>query len=404
MKWASALSGNDFPGQGSHGNLRETLRECVEKIEFQLEGETPDLLIAFVSPHFQTEYDVLPELLVRALKPKNLIGCSAGGLIGGGLEVEHEKALVLTAAVMPGTTVKSFHLEDEQLPDMDAGPDNWEKLVLAKKEEDPAFILMPDPFSFKVESLVQGLDFAFPRSKKIGGLASGASQPGMNALFCGEKVYRQGCVGLSLSGNVVVDSLVAQGCRPIGESRRITRCKDNFLLELDGKPAVHALKETLNDLSIQDQGLARNSLFLGIAMNEFKDDIKAGDFLIRNIIGIEPRTGGLAVGEILTVGKTVQFHLRDAATSSDDLCHLLKEYKHDLSVVNVAGALLFSCLGRGRHLYGQPNHDSDCFRQFIGDVPLGGFFCNGEIGPVGGTTFLHGYTSSFGIFKEKVSV
>jgi small ligand-binding sensory domain FIST len=226
----------------------------------------------------------------------------------------------------------------------------------------------------------------------------------MNALICEDKVFRDGCVGLSITGNVVVDSLVAQGCRPIGSPMRITRCKDNFLIELDGKAAVHALKETLNDLSDDDQNLARNSLFLGVAMNEFKDEIKAGDFLIRNIMGIEPRTGALAVGQLLTVGRTVQFHIRDAATSSDDLRHLLKEYKHDQTLGQASGALLFSCLGRGRHLYGEPNHDSDCFREFLGDIPLAGFFCNGEIGPVGGTTFLHGYTSSFGIFKEKISV
>jgi small ligand-binding sensory domain FIST len=404
MKWASALSGNDFLGGRNQGNVREALRECVEKIQFQLEGENPDLLIAFFSPHFQTEYNALPELLNKQLKPKHIIGCSAGGLIGGGLEVEREKALVLTAAVMPATSIKTFHINDDELPDMDSGPDAWEQFVDVKKEDDPAFILMPDTFSFKVDSLVQGLDFAFPKSKKIGGVASGASQPGMNALICEDKVYREGCVGLSITGNVVVDSLVAQGCRPIGAPMRITRCKDNFLVELDGKPAVHALKETLNELSDHDQDLARNSLFLGIAVNEFKDDIKAGDFLIRNIMGIEPRTGSLAVGQVLTIGRTVQFHIRDAATSSDDLRHLLKEYRHDQTLGQASGALLFSCLGRGRYLYGEPNHDSDCFREFLGDIPLGGFFCNGEIGPVGGTTFLHGYTSSFGIFKEKISV
>ncbi|HEY9680905.1 MAG TPA: FIST N-terminal domain-containing protein [Oculatellaceae cyanobacterium] len=405
MKWASALAGNDFLGgrfQGQ-GHVKEALRECVEKISFQLEGERPDLLIAFFSPHFQSEYEFLPDFLAKDLEPRNIIGCSAGGLIGGGLEVEREKAIVITAAVMPDTELTTFHCTDDDLPDMDAGPDKWEKLVGVQNETEPAFILMPDPFSFKVDSLVQGLDFAFPRSIKIGGLASGASQPGMNALLINDKLYRDGCVGLALSGNIIVDSLVAQGCRPIGKPMTITRCKDNFLLELDGKPAVHALKEVLNGLDDRDQSLARNSLFLGVVMNEFKEEVKAGDFLIRNIIGIEPRTGALAVGEVLKVGRTVQFHLRDATTSSDDLKHLLSDYKDEQSAAPVSGALLFSCLGRGRHLYGEPNHDSNCFRQFIGDVPLGGFFCNGEIGPVGGTTFLHGYTSSFGIFREKVS-
>jgi small ligand-binding sensory domain FIST len=142
-----------------------------------------------------------------------------------------------------------------------------------------------------------------------------------------------------------------------------------------------------------------------MAMDEFKDDFKVGDFLIRNIIGIEPRTGALMIGELPQVARTVQFHLRDAATSSDDLRMLLKRYSEERGPgdESAQGALLFSCLGRGRHLYGRANHDSECFRQYLGEVPLGGFFCNGEIGPVGGTTFLHGFTSSFGIFREKVA-
>ncbi|HEY9715411.1 MAG TPA: FIST C-terminal domain-containing protein, partial [Chroococcales cyanobacterium] len=187
---------------------------------------------------------------------------------------------------------------------------------------------------------------------------------------------------------------------------RVTKCKDNFLLELDGAPAVHVLKELLDSLPEADQQLARNSLFLGVVMDEFKDDFKAGDFLIRNIIGIEPKSGALVVGEILRNERTVQFHLRDAATSADDLRLMLKRYidqSRQSTATQVEGALLFSCLGRGQFLYGSPNHDSDCFRQYLGEVPLGGFFCNGEIGPVGGTTFLHGYTSSFGIFRSKAA-
>ncbi len=406
MKWASALSGKDFLGAQSYGSVRELLHQCAERILFQLEGQRPDLLIIFISPHFQNEYEEIPQLLSKELSPQVLIGCSAGGLIGGGQEVEQEKAVALTAAVLPGVDIYPFHFDDQDLPDLDASPTEWEKLMGVKSTAEPSFILLPDPFSFKIDSLVLGLDFAFPRSIKLGGLASGASEPKINALFCNRDVYREGIVGAALAGNVVVDPLVAQGCRPIGKPMHITRCARNFLLELDGKPAVQMLKEVLDHLSEHDQSLARHSLFLGIGMNEFKEEYKAGDFLIRNIIGIEPRTGSLVVGEILNSERTVQFHLRDAETSSDDLRQLLNAYKQsdgEQKSAQAAGALLFSCLGRGRHLYGQSNHDSNCFRQYLGEVPLGGFFCNGEIGPVGGTTFLHGYTSSFGIFREKVA-
>jgi len=399
MKWASAIA---HEKEKRYGSARQYIANCVEQLQFQLSGETPDLAVLFVSPHFIDEYDHIPELIASGLGPKHLVGCSAGGLIGGGIEVEQQQAIALTAAVLPGVDIKTFHISDDELPDLDDGPSAWEKLMDVESSAEPSFVLLPDPFSFHIDTLVQGLDFAFPRAKKLGGLASGANRNGLNALFRDGEVHRSGAVGASIYGNVIVDAVVAQGCRPIGKPFRVTKCKGNFLLELDGQAAVHTLKDVLESLSPEDQELARNSLFLGVVMDEFKDDFKVGDFLIRNIIGIEPRTGALVIGELLRNERTVQFHLRDATTSAEDLKNLLKQYRQQSSEsADAAGALLFSCLGRGRHLYGSPNHDSECFRQFLGEIPLGGFFCNGEIGPVGGTTFLHGYTSSFGIFRSK---
>jgi small ligand-binding sensory domain FIST len=401
MKWGSAVTSE---AEVNYGGVRQFLTNCVEKVQFQLESEAPDLAVVFVSPHFQNEFGEIPTLLKELSGAKHIIGCSAGGLIGGGFEVEEQKAIALTAALLPGVDIKPLPITDDQLPDLDAAPDAWEKLVGVDQSADPNFILLPDPFSFQIDLLVQGLDYAFPRAVKLGGMASGARKPGMNALFCEDKIHREGAVCVSISGNIVVDSVLAQGCRPIGKPLRVTASKNNFLVGLDGQPAVAALKTVLENLSDRDQELARNSLFLGVVMNEFKDEFKSGDFLIRNILGIEPRSGALVINEILHNERTVQFHLRDATTSAEDLRMMLKRYSDEHRTdgdSRAAGALLFSCLGRGKYLYGESNHDSECFRQYLGEIPLGGFFCNGEIGPVGGTTFLHGYTSSFGIFREK---
>ena len=406
MKWASAISGVRKVGRAKPPDAQKTFEDLSKKISAQLDGQRPDLCIAFVSPHFAEQFDDIPAIVGKAINPQTFIGCSAGGIIGGGEEIEQRPGIAVTAAVLPNVSIDPFHVTDEELPDGDASPDRWEELFAVKSASEPSFILLPDPFSFEIDALVQGLDFAFPHCTKLGGLASGASQPLMNALFLNDETYRRGCVGLAIAGNVMVDTVVAQGCRPVGRPLRVTACQHNFLFELDGQPAVYALQELLSQLSEKDQELAHNSLFLGLVMDEFKDNFKPGDFVIRNILGIEPKSGALMVGETLHTERTVQFHLRDAATSADDLRFMLKRYmdKCKMSGFNKAqGALLFSCLGRGEYLYGQPNHDSNCFREYIGEVPLGGFFCNGEIGPVGGTTFLHGYTSSFGIFREKQS-
>lgn len=396
MKWASAISN---PTEDSN-NLPQMFADCAQSVKTEL-GESPDLALVFLSAKFGNEFHQIPDLAREHLSAKTLIGCSAGGVIGAGRELEQKRAVVITAATMPGVDIIPFHIKDEDLPDLDARQNSWETLVGTTIDKAPAFILLPDPFSFRIDLLAEGLDFAFPGCVKLGGLASGAHRVGMNALFLNNRVYRSGSVGVSLSGDIAVDTIVAQGCRPVGWPLRVTKCDRNFLFELDGKPAVHALYEVLESMSDREQKLAQHSLMLGVVMDEFKADFHAGDFLIRNILGLEPNTGALLVGESLRNERTIQFHVRDADTSAEDLRTLLKNYR-DSHRQPVAGALLFSCLGRGQTLYGIDDHDSKCFQEYLGEtVPLSGFFCSGEIGPVAGTTFLHGYTSSFGLFRRK---
>ena len=245
------------------------------------------------------------------------------------------------------------------------------------------------------------MDFAYPASKKVGGLASGAQQPGGNALYLGDEIYSKGLIGVALSGNIEMDTIVAQGCRPIGQSMLITECKQNMLLKLDKVPPMEVLQEINETLNENDRDLMKTSLFLGIEMDPMKDDPGKGDFLIRNLMGVDHQSGALAIGALLREGQLVQFHLRDKIMSAKDLELLLARYQSSGKADDASGALLFSCLGRGQYLYGKRNHDTDMFKDKLGEVPLGGFFCNGEIGPVGKATFLHGYTSSFGIFRPQ---
>jgi small ligand-binding sensory domain FIST len=214
-------------------------------------------------------------------------------------------------------------------------------------------------------------------------------------------MYRAGLVGVAMCGDIEVDTIVAQGCRPIGEPMFVTGCQRNIVRELDGRPALKVLQELYQHLEARDQELFRHSLFLGIVMDESRQQYRQGDFLIRNIVGMDSATGALAIGAMLRESLVVQFHLRDAETSAEDLDELLARHARGGHGRGVEGSLLFSCLGRGAALYGRPDHDSEVFRRRLGEIPLGGFFCNGEIGPLHGSTFLHGYTSAFGLFRSR---
>jgi small ligand-binding sensory domain FIST len=400
MKWASAIS--------EQTALEPAIAECVADLREQLGDAAPDLAVVFASFHYREGYDAIPSLVREqlgsgpfGLNAPLVLGCSGGGIIGNGLEVEQRPALSITAASLPDVTLVDFHLEGERLPDLDAGPEQWESLLQVNSAAAPQFVILADPHSFPVQNLLLGMDYAFAGSAKIGGLASGGQEQGGNALFLGDRVHHSGAVGVALHGNIAVDTVVAQGCRPIGKPMRITQSRRNLLEGLDGESPLTVLRGLFPTLSQRDQGLMRNSLFLGVVMDDFIDEPQQGDFLIRNVMGMDDRSGTLAIGEMLKEGQLVQFHLRDAETSAQDLTAVLDRYAGDNRENQVHGALLFSCLGRGQYLYGRPNHDTDIFRDKLGAVPLGGFFCNGEIGPVSGVTFLHGYTSSFGIFRPK---
>lgn len=408
MQWVSAIS--------TRPSLESAIKEVVEQTQTKLTGQA-DLALVFISSAFASEYSRLMPLLQEQLSVSAIIGCAGGGIIGMDSEgqpqeVEGMPALSLSLAHLPDVNVKTFHVLGEDLPDLDSPPDTWIQLLGVPAEEQPQFILLADPFSAQINDLIQGLDYAYPGSAKVGGLASGAMMGRGTALFCNYQIYREGTVGVALSGNILLETIVAQGCRPIGEPFRVTESERNIIIEVEKElelahgqklAPLEALREIIQDLSDEDRELAQDSLFIGIVRDEFKMNVEQGDFLIRNLLGVDPKGGAIAIGDRIRPGQRIQFHLRDAQTSAEDLELLLKRYQRELSFErknSQAGAVMFSCLGRGEGLYNHPNFDSSLFTRYCHYTPLVGFFCNGEIGPVGGGTFLHGYTSVFGIWRS----
>ena len=391
MRWASALSANE--------RTEPAVGEALAAIRRDLAGARADLVVAFASPHHLDTATRIPALVEAALPGSLLVGCTGSGIIGAGHEVEGEAALSLTAASLPGVRLTAFHLDERELPES-ADPEEWRDTIDVDPASKPHFLLLVDPMTIDAAALVAGLDAAYPAASKFGGLASGGPVPGANRLFLKSRTHRAGAVGVAFAGNLTVETIVAQGCRAIGKPMIATRCRDNVLLEVDGRPPLEVLRELFPSLPPRDQELMRHSLFMGIEMRE-SVEYREGELLVRNLVGMDAKTGSLALGAMLHPMQVVQFLLRDARTAEEDLTRLLD--KSTARVQPPSGALLFSCLGRGAHLFGRPDHDTDLFRSKVGAVPLGGFFCNGEIGPVGGATFLHGYTSAFALFREAAS-
>ena len=394
MRWASAVD--------TDNSLTAAVDHAAEKIFNDLGKQEPDLLTVFVSGQHAPYFNQLSGLLRREFDSAFIFGCCATGVIGGGREVEDRPGLALTGAVMPGVRMKGIHLDAAQVPPAYAEQHVWEDAMQMTASQQPSFLVLSDPYSFETETLVRGLDRAYPSAAKVGGLASGARQAGGSALYLGSHMYRSGAIALALTGNIQIDAVVAQGCRPIGDPMFVTAAHENLIRELDGHVPRDALATLFEQLPPSDRDIFSQSLFLGLAMRSDAEQYVPGDFLIRNILGMDPQTGALWVNAHVPANSVVQFHLRDASTSAYDLERALTHYRASTVSATSSGALLFSCAGRGMGLYGQTDHDSNAFRRLVADVPIGGFFCDGEIGPVQNSTYLHGYTSAFAVFSERL--
>lgn len=377
MKFASALSQLPDPPRAS--------REAIDGLRERLGGATPDLVCTFASPHHADGWRGHVEELRLAFPAAALLGCSGLGVIGAGREAEGSAGLSLTGAALPDVRLHPFEIADDRLPDVTAG-------------EDADVLLLCDPFDGGIETVLGALDARFPGGTTLGGVASGGEEPGANWLQLGETTFRGGSVGLALEGDLALDAVVSQGCRPVG-TPMFAESEGNVVLRLDGRPPMDVLNDLFAAASPAEQRLYTSSLFLGIEMREAQSSYEAGDFLVRNLVGADSDSGALQLAAEPGPRRVVQFHVRDADAARDDLNQRLGESAGDGPPPE--GALLFSCMGRGQGLFGEPDHDSEALFARFGRLPLGGFFGNGEVGPVQGRTFLHGYTSAFGLFRPK---
>jgi small ligand-binding sensory domain FIST len=391
MQFASALS-RDMQTEAA-------VTEVLDAVGQGLPEGQAHVSFLFASPHHLKALPNLLPVVQERLSTPTLVGCTGGGVIGDRREIENRPGLALLAAHLPGVSITPFHIEQADLEESWSAT-YWQQRLTALPEAEPAFVLLPDPFTIDAQKLLDTFNSTFPQDVVLGGLASGGQSPGSCALFLNGDVVH-GAVGVALEGNFTLRTVVSQGCKPIGQPQVITRCEGHIIYTLGGRPALEVIRETLSELSAEDQALARTALLMGRVIDEYKEQFDRGDFLIRTFMGVDPASGAIAVGDAFRPGQTIQLHVRDATTAREDLHELMTTMAPGLATQPARGALLFSCNGRGAHLYGEPDHDSRVMAAATGPLPMAGFFCNGEIGPIGNTNFLHGFTASIGIFQEK---
>jgi len=378
------------------------IRAAIAELEAGLDGTTPDLVLAFATHHHGPALEDLGPALARASGARVVAGCTAESVIGGSREVEGRPGIALWAAHLPGSEVRSLHVTAHAGAD---GDPVFSSLPTIADEERACLLLLADPFTFPVDSFLTRLNESLPGVPAMGGMASGALGPGQTLFFTAEGVRDAGCVVIAIEGAIELVPVVSQGCRPVGKPWVITDCERNLIKKLGGKPALEVLLETLNELAQGEPKVRQNMPFLGLAIDPTRTEFERGDFLVRGIMALNQRDRAVAVADFVRRGQTVQLLVRDAASAGEDLRSLIATRGGGAlrdADKESTGALLFSCNGRGTRMFGKPDHDTSCVRAGLAaDVPLAGFFAAGEIGPVGGRNFLHGFTASVALFRQR---
>jgi small ligand-binding sensory domain FIST len=355
-----------------------------------------DLGVLFVTPSVMYDPQEIYKEIEKRVGIRNFLCCTCAGIIGNHREIEGTPSASIMLARLPDVSIKPFYLDQAQLDQLTTSEQLYEFFEVYPNEK-PNFLILPDPFRIDSNQFLQSINQSYPKSSVFGGLASAATQEKENLIIINNEVYDEGLAGIVLTGNIAVEMVVSQGCRPIGKTFIVTKAEGNIIYELAGRSFYEVIKEVLEQASPRDRSLAQEAIFVGIAMNEYNHKFKRGDFLIRGVMAIDPDTGGGAVADYVQVGQTVQFHLRDAQTAQEDLHELLNHHRSQFDREQLKGAFIFSCNGRGENLFRIKDHDIKIIQQSLGPMPAAGFFCAGEIGPVGGVNFLHGFTSSMAL-------
>jgi small ligand-binding sensory domain FIST len=379
------------------------LQDLEEQLKGSLQNQTPDLLLVFVSSLLADNFQDLVSKLKRRIQPKNLLALSAESVIGNDQEIERTPAVSALAMSFKGrgksVSITTFHIAEEEWPTLLTEDEALQNRL--QTDDLRAFFMAADPFTTPVVQFLDVCSRLFPTAPILGGMASGMSHAGEVRLAIDDDIFSSGLVGVSFSGNIEIDCVVSQGCRPIGPTFEITRSEKNVIEQLDGKPATVAIDEMINTLPVHDrQLLAIGGLHVGRVVDPGKGNFGKGDFLIRSLLGVKRESGAILIADVIHTGQTLQFHLRDAKSAEEDM-RLLLEGEIQLAAPPAA-AVLVTCNSRGTRFFDMPHHDVTLTRQILGNIPIAGFFAAGELGPIAQKNFIHGHTAALALFRQPV--
>jgi small ligand-binding sensory domain FIST len=382
VPFASALSEHPITALAT-GEVAGAVLEAI--------GPYPDFVVITVTRSHAGALEDIVSTISAVLQPLAVLGCAAESVVGVGREVEETPAISVWAGrVGP---LAQIAMVATRLADDTWHFGGWPEPL---SFEPTTLVLLADPFTFPIDAFVEWVDEKRPGLNVVGGNVSGGRGPGGNRLVIGDRVLSSGAVGVLIGAGVDIETVVSQGCRPYGQALTVTKADRNIIFEVAGQPALECMVEQIKSGLGPGEiaGIESSGLFVGRLVDDYVDEPGNGDYLVRSVVGIDRTTGAVAVDEHVALGSTIRFHLRDESSAHDELIGLLATRSAD-------GVLAFTCNGRGTRLFDVADHDARTLEHTVGPIPLGGLFAAGEIGPIGGKNFVHNFTASMALFRDR---
>ncbi|MEM8867162.1 MAG: FIST N-terminal domain-containing protein [Verrucomicrobiota bacterium] len=354
----------------------------------------------FISPQFAAQAPEILEIIRIYGQTNSVVGCTSNALVTENREIENEAGFIVTLYFLPETEADCFYISSSQLNDESDTPFELGSI----KDEIPdynAWLLFASPQNVEGEAWLKQWDLATEGAVTVGGYASAQNQNDPFLIFHRGKVHEEGAVAVGLKGRVTIEPIISQGCRPVGTPWPVTQATMNVIHKIGNRPILEVLRDTLEGMSQDDQSMARGNIFIGLVLDEYKPKFETGDFLVRNLAAIDPKSGAVAIATAPRVGQNLQFQIRDAHTASVGFEKRLEAKRTQIGDRTIYGGCLVDCIGRGTSLYGVPDHDIRTIQSIFPGLPVSGLFCNGEFGRAKGLTRLHGYAACLGLFVDR---
>ncbi|MGB0712721.1 MAG: FIST signal transduction protein [Gammaproteobacteria bacterium] len=368
------LGHNDAP------DWRTSVHQCLE----QLGPVPPDANLGFLylSDHHGADAEAIVELLRLQTGVSHWTGTVGMGVIATGTEYYDGPALSILIGAFEPDSFRCFHSGGRDLKPLTEGEAEW----LSGSSQHFA-VVHGDPRNMAVPLMIEAMGSEIPGGFSVGGLAS--SNTDHFPLIAGT-VASAGLSGVVFNESTQVSTALTQGCSPISAPVEVTESLKNILVTLGGRPALEVMKEAMGEMLARDLNKAAGYIFAGLPV----EGSDTGDYMVRNLVGVDPDNGLVAIGETIETGRNVMFCRRDGQTAQDDLLRMIQDIRKRAGERPIRGGLYFSCLGRGRHMFGEASRELGIIQQELGDVPIAGFFANGEISH----SRLYGFTGVLTLF------